>query len=79
MTEIKAVLFDVYGTLIDIHTDEHRDDIFDSLSRFLEYRQVYSRIFRGRQPQRNPPGDHRKREGRQGPRAIISKTDSKGE
>jgi putative hydrolase of the HAD superfamily len=41
MGELKAVLFDVYGTLIDIHTDEHRDDIFEALSRFLEYRRVY--------------------------------------
>ena len=41
MEGIKAVLFDVYGTLIDIHTDEHKDDIFDALSCFLEYRRVY--------------------------------------
>jgi putative hydrolase of the HAD superfamily len=41
MNEIKTVLFDVYGTLIDIHTDEHRDDIFETLSRFLEYRRVF--------------------------------------
>jgi len=38
---ITTVLFDMYGTLVDIKTDEHRDDIFESLSRFLEYRQVY--------------------------------------
>jgi putative hydrolase of the HAD superfamily len=38
---ITTVLFDVYGTLIDIHTNEHRDDIFETLSRFLEYRRVY--------------------------------------
>lgn len=41
MPSIKTVLFDVYGTLIDIHTDEHRDDIFERLSRFLEYRRVF--------------------------------------
>ncbi|MFH1008225.1 MAG: HAD family hydrolase [Candidatus Latescibacterota bacterium] len=40
MAELRAVLFDVYGTLIDIKTDEHRDDVFESLSRFLEYRRV---------------------------------------
>ena len=38
---ITTVLFDVYGTLIDIHTNEHRDDIFDTLSRFLEYRRIF--------------------------------------
>ena len=41
MAEIRAVLFDVYGTFVDIKTNEHRDDAFDSLSRFLEYRRVF--------------------------------------
>ena len=41
MARINAVLFDVYGTLVDIKTDEHRDDVFESLSRFLEYRRVF--------------------------------------
>ena len=41
MSTIRAVLFDIYGTLVDIKTDEHRDDVFDSLSRFLEYRRVF--------------------------------------
>lgn len=41
MSEIKTVLFDVYGTLVDIKTNEHRDEIFETLSRFLEYRQLY--------------------------------------
>jgi len=41
MPTIRAVLFDIYGTLVDIKTDEHRDDVFDSLSRFLEYRRVF--------------------------------------
>jgi putative hydrolase of the HAD superfamily len=41
MPKLSAVLFDVYGTLVDIHTNEHRDDVFDSVSRFLEYRRVF--------------------------------------
>lgn len=41
MPEIHAVLFDVYGTLVDIKTDETRDDVFESLSRFLEYRRLF--------------------------------------
>jgi putative hydrolase of the HAD superfamily len=41
MAGINTVLFDIYGTLIDIHTDEHRDDIFEALSRFLGYRRVF--------------------------------------
>lgn len=41
MAQLRAVLFDVYGTLVDIHTNEHREDVFDSLSRFLEYRRVF--------------------------------------
>lgn len=41
MAEINTILFDIYGTLIDIKTNEHRDEIYDSLSRFLEYRRVF--------------------------------------
>lgn len=41
MPKLTAVLFDIYGTLIDIHTNERRDDIFESLSRFLDYRRVF--------------------------------------
>ena len=41
MSEIRAVLFDMYGTLVDIKTNEHRNDVFDSLSKFLEYRRVF--------------------------------------
>ena len=41
MPELRAVLFDMYGTLVDIKTDENRDDVFDSLGRFLEYRRVF--------------------------------------
>ena len=41
MPKLHAVLFDVYGTLVDIHTNEHRDDVFDSVSLFLEYRRVF--------------------------------------
>jgi len=41
MAPITTVLFDVYGTLIDIHTNEQRDDIFETLSRFLEYRRIF--------------------------------------
>jgi putative hydrolase of the HAD superfamily len=41
MDRIRVILFDMYGTLVDIKTNEHRDDVFDSLSRFLEYRRVF--------------------------------------
>jgi putative hydrolase of the HAD superfamily len=37
---IKAVLFDLYGTLIDIRTDEDDFTVYDSLSRFLAYQGV---------------------------------------
>ena len=43
MSKLRAVLFDVYGTLIDIKTNEHNDGTFESLSRFLEYRRVFIR------------------------------------
>jgi len=41
MSEIKAVLFDLYGTLVDIKTNEYGDNIFDDIARFLEYRRVF--------------------------------------
>lgn len=41
MDHIRVILFDMYGTLVDIKTNEHRDDVFESLSRFLEYRRVF--------------------------------------
>lgn len=41
MPQITTILFDIYGTLIDIHTNEHREEIFETVSRFLEYRRVF--------------------------------------
>jgi len=41
MTKLRAIFFDLYGTLVDIKTDEHRADAFEALSRFLEYRRVF--------------------------------------
>ncbi len=41
MPQIKVVLFDMYGTLVDIKTNEHGNDIFENLSKFLEYRRVF--------------------------------------
>ena len=35
-----AILFDVYGTLIDIHTDERRASLWMRLARFLRYQGV---------------------------------------
>jgi putative hydrolase of the HAD superfamily len=34
----RAILFDLYGTLIDIHTQEDRPEVWDTLARFLRYR-----------------------------------------
>jgi putative hydrolase of the HAD superfamily len=38
---ITAVLFDIYGTLIDIQTDEAGTDAYNILSKWLEYERVY--------------------------------------
>lgn len=35
--DLRAILFDVNGTLIDIETDEGQDSIYRTLSRFLTY------------------------------------------
>jgi putative hydrolase of the HAD superfamily len=37
MSRIRAVIFDCYGTLIDIKTDEGKDEIFYYLSLYLQY------------------------------------------
>lgn len=41
MPRLKAVLFDFYGTLVDIHTEDHKETVFEAMSRFLEYRRVF--------------------------------------
>lgn len=43
MSVINTILFDIYGTLIDIRTNEHKDEVFDTISRFLAYRRVFVR------------------------------------
>lgn len=43
---IKAILFDLYGTLIDIETDESMEEIYRSIAHFLTYHDVY--VHRGR-------------------------------
>lgn len=36
----KAVIFDIYGTLIDIKTDEYDPSVYSTLSRYLSYHSV---------------------------------------
>jgi putative hydrolase of the HAD superfamily len=38
---IKGILFDINGTLIDIHTDEVMDEIYRAVSHFLTYHGIY--------------------------------------
>lgn len=40
-TAVKGILFDLYGTLIDIRTNETRKDIFRTLAHYLTYQGVY--------------------------------------
>jgi putative hydrolase of the HAD superfamily len=37
LPKIEAIVFDLYGTLVDIHTNEDKNEIFDFLSRYLRY------------------------------------------
>ena len=39
--ETKAILFDLYGTLIDIETDESMDEIYRGIAHYLTYHGVY--------------------------------------
>jgi putative hydrolase of the HAD superfamily len=38
---IKGIIFDLYGTLIDIQTDESMDEIYRAIAHFLTYHDVY--------------------------------------
>lgn len=38
---IKGILFDLYGTLIDIETDESHDEIYRAIAHYLVYQGVY--------------------------------------
>ncbi len=38
---IKGLLFDLYGTLIDIRTDESREDIYRTIAHYLTYHGIY--------------------------------------
>jgi len=38
---LKAVVFDLYGTLVNIKTDEHDPGVYRELSKFLSYNDVY--------------------------------------
>ncbi len=37
---IRAIFFDLYGTLIDINTDEYDSRVYETLSRYLNYHSV---------------------------------------
>lgn len=37
---LQAVLFDFYNTLVEIRTDEGRDEVWERLARFLRYRRL---------------------------------------
>lgn len=38
---IKGILFDLYGTLVDIETDESMEEIYRAIAHFLTYRGIY--------------------------------------
>jgi putative hydrolase of the HAD superfamily len=38
---IKGIIFDLYGTLIDIETDESMEEIYRGIAHFLTYHRVY--------------------------------------
>lgn len=38
---IKGIIFDLYGTVIDIETDENMDEIFRGISHFLTYHNIH--------------------------------------
>ncbi len=63
LTGVIAVAFDVNGTLVHIHTDEHRADIFRSIGHFLTYQGIDLR----RQQVRDEYFDRLRRQQRESP------------
>jgi putative hydrolase of the HAD superfamily len=45
MTKIRALLFDVNGTLVDIETDEPMEEVYRAISHFLTYQGIRLRRF----------------------------------
>jgi putative hydrolase of the HAD superfamily len=37
VSKVRAVIFDCYGTLVDIKTEENKDEVFEYVSRYLQY------------------------------------------
>jgi len=42
---LKGIFFDVYGTLIDIETDEHGEDVYRAIAHYLTYEGIYLHRF----------------------------------
>ena len=42
---LKGIFFDVYGTLIDIETDEHQEEIYRAIAHCLTYEGIYLHRF----------------------------------
>lgn len=38
---VKGIIFDLYGTLIDIETDESMEEIYRAIAHFLTYKEIY--------------------------------------
>jgi putative hydrolase of the HAD superfamily len=39
--KIRGIIFDLYGTLIDIETDESMEEIYRAIANFLTYKEIY--------------------------------------
>jgi putative hydrolase of the HAD superfamily len=50
MTEIRALLFDVNGTLIDIETDEWMEEAYRAIAHFLTYQGIRAAAWRSARP-----------------------------
>ncbi|MDA8333382.1 MAG: HAD family hydrolase [Peptococcaceae bacterium] len=42
---MKGILFDVYGTLIEIETDEHWEEVYRTIAHYLTYEGIYMHRF----------------------------------
>jgi len=68
---IKGMLFDVYGTLIDIETDEGMEEIYRGIAHFLTYHGVYLHRWEVRDHYYRIMNQQRDQSGEEYPETIV--------
>jgi putative hydrolase of the HAD superfamily len=68
---IKGILFDLYGTLIDIETDESLEEIYRGIAHYLTYQEVYVHRWEVRDRYYQIMKQHREQSGEEYPEIDV--------